>query len=65
MQLAESIVHLSAVAIVQQLAIVLAAVLVKQTVRADVTTVVVPPAIQDARINVGVAVPMDVLLLVL
>lgn len=65
MQPVELTVHLSAVAIVQQPVIVLAAVLVKQTVRADVTMVVVLLAIQDAQISVGEAAPMDALLLVL
>lgn len=65
MQPVELTVLLSAVAIVQQPVIVLAAVLVKQTVRADVTMVVVLLAIQDAQINAGEAAPMDALLLVL
>ena len=65
MQLAESIVHLSAVAIVQQLAIPLVVARVKQTVRADVTMVAAPLAIKDAQTNVGELVLMDVPVLVL
>ena len=59
------IAHLNVVVTAQQPVIVLAVVHVKQIARAPVTTVVVPPAIQDARINVGEAAPMDALLLVL
>ena len=65
MQPVELTVHLSAVAIVQQPVIALAAVLVKQTVRVGATVAVVLPAITGARINVGEAAPMDALLLVL
>ena len=65
MQPVELTVHLSAVAIVQQPVIVLAAVLVKQTVRVGATVAVVLLAITGARINVGEAAPMDALLLVL
>lgn len=65
MQPVELTVHLSAVAIVQQPVIVLAAVLVKQTVRAGATMAVVLLAITDAQISVGELVLMGVPVLVL
>ena len=65
MQPVELTVHLSAVAIVQQPVIALAAVLVKQIVQVGATVAVVLLAIADAQISVGEAAPMDALLLVL
>ena len=65
MQLAESIVHLSAVVTVRQLAIPLVVARVKQTVRADVIMDAVLLAILDVRTSVGEAAPMDALPLVL
>ena len=65
MQLAESIVRLSAVAIVQQLAILFAVVHVIQVARVDVTMVVAPLAIKDAQTNAGELVLMGVPVLVL